>query len=216
MFFGSQGHSNRIIYSSINLVSFLPVIKTPNADQFHDLDASDSSQFQNSKFQESLTVKRWWYSFCHTITEISIAGNIHRLFRNEPSTTQGILLNWIQMHKQGMFTNLQYPWCAHETQTHPASARKDCAKIKKAAKLYEVDDNRAGSLQSSKIVSLPFSGDLPYALHIYALHISVPRVSWVSTVFLRTILFTNPQINFKSAVNHGKNILVNPLTQCAR
>jgi hypothetical protein len=61
--------------------------------------------------------------------------------------------------------------------THPASARKDCAIIKKAAKLYEVDDNRAGSLQSSKIVALPFSGDLPYALHIYALHISVPRVS---------------------------------------
>ena len=107
--FGSQDHWNRIIYSSINLASFLPVIKTPNADQFHDLDASDSSQFQNSKFQESLTVKRWWYSFCHTIAEISIAGNIHRLFRNEPRTTQGILLNWIQMHKQGMFTNLQYP-----------------------------------------------------------------------------------------------------------
>ena len=127
MYFGSQGHSNRIIYSSINLASFLPVIKTPNADQFHDLDASDSSQFQNSKFQESLTVKRWWYSFCHTIAEISIAGNIHRLFRNEPRTTQGILLNWIQMHKQGMFTNLQYPWCAHETQNpHSKCTKRMC------------------------------------------------------------------------------------------
>jgi hypothetical protein len=43
-------------------------------------------QLKQSFLQESLTVMRLWSSSFHTIAGITIGGNNHRLFRNEPST----------------------------------------------------------------------------------------------------------------------------------
>jgi hypothetical protein len=46
---------------------------------------------------------------------------------------------------------------------HPSSRNTDCAKSKFAEKLYEVNENRAGSLQTSKIVAIPLSGNVQTA-----------------------------------------------------
>jgi hypothetical protein len=46
---------------------------------------------------------------------------------------------------------------------HKTSRNTDCAKSKCAQKLYEVNENRAGSLQTSKIVALPLSGNVQTA-----------------------------------------------------
>ena len=51
-------------------------------------------------FQKSLTVMHLWSASFHTITGISIAGNIYRVIRNEQRITQFVLPHWIQMHKQ--------------------------------------------------------------------------------------------------------------------
>lgn len=46
---------------------------------------------------------------------------------------------------------------------HQASRNTDCAKSKFAEKLYEVNENRAGSLQTSKILALSLSGNVQTA-----------------------------------------------------
>jgi hypothetical protein len=64
-----------------------------------------------------------WSSSFHTITGISIAGNIYRVIRNEQRITQFVLPHWIQMHKRRLFTDLPQSWYALETQA-PQAAQK--------------------------------------------------------------------------------------------
>jgi len=78
-------------------------------------------QLKHRKFHESIP-DAFLVFFLHTIAGTSIAGNI-RLFRNEQSATRWIQLCWLQMHKQGLFTRLLYPWCAPETQNAQCTAK---------------------------------------------------------------------------------------------
>jgi hypothetical protein len=72
-------------------------------------------RFLNSKnlLQESLTVMHLLAN-CHPILGISISGNNHCFFQNEPSTTKWIQLYWIQ--NAGLFMHLAFLKRAHETQ----------------------------------------------------------------------------------------------------
>ena len=64
-----------------------------------------------------------WSASFHTITGISIAGNIYRVIRNEQRITQFVLPHWIQMHKQRLFTDLPQSWYALATQTKQGAPR---------------------------------------------------------------------------------------------
>jgi hypothetical protein len=76
--------------------------------------------------------------------------------------------------------------------THTASAQTDCAKLKNAVKLYEVNDNRAGSLQPSKIVALAFSAESPVMSLMLSCTFAYDEEICVKDDILRTIYFNAP------------------------
>ncbi len=63
------------------------------------------------------------------------------------------------------FFGYQCKSLAHESslvrhKVHKAQKRTPCADMEKAVKVYSVDDNRASSLQPSRIVEFPLSGTM--------------------------------------------------------
>ena len=69
-----------------------------------------------------------WSASFHTITGISIAGNIYRVIRNEHCITQFGLPHWIQINKLILFTDLTQSWYALATQTKLAATRYQLSK----------------------------------------------------------------------------------------
>jgi hypothetical protein len=99
------------------------------------------------------------------------------LFRNEQRITQFVLPHWIQMHKRRLFTDLPQSWYALENKQHKGT---DCANMKLAGKVYQINDNRADNLQPARIVYRLLSGDV---LHpAAALRNDLSAVSYVSAV----------------------------------
>ena len=88
-----------------------------------------------------------WSASFHTITGISIAGNIYRVIRNEQRITQFVLPHWIQMHKRRLFTDLLQSWYALATQTQQGAPRYRLRKH--GARKKGVSNQRQSSWQPS-------------------------------------------------------------------
>jgi len=65
------------------------------------------------------------------------------------------------MHTQGLYTDLLHAWYALETQNAQDKQHNRLRKREARCEAYERNDNRAGSLQSSKITELRLSGNAP-------------------------------------------------------
>jgi hypothetical protein len=92
----------------------------------------------------------------------STAGNICQLGNVEhtPQSAAGwIPLFWLPMQK-----SCTRVFATHNAlvrhKVHKAQKRTPCADMEKAVKVYAVDDNRASSLQPSRIVEFPLSGTM--------------------------------------------------------
>ena len=104
-----QDHSKRTICSRINFSSFLPESRYLWHQiyvKYHDGNVFDSSTQNKVCF---IFRNRWQWCMCDLQihhTGMSIARNIYRLVWKEQRITQFVLPHWIQMHKQGLFTDL--------------------------------------------------------------------------------------------------------------